>query len=198
MNAVKVDIENLSIHLLQSDREIGKTLLHPVNAVIDGGSLFAILGGSGSGKTSLLNVIAGRYDRKSFKIGGSIVLGEKYSGDIGYVTQQDFLLPFLTVKETITFAAKLKIGRQSDYDSPIIVSIDKIVSETILDLGLKECSDTRIGDDSQAFGARGISGGEKRRVSIACQIITNPRVLCADEPTSGKNCPIEYCCCCVW
>ena len=190
MSGISVELVNCAIDIRRNGDKVNKTLLHPISAVIDAGSLFAILGGSGSGKTSLLNLIANRYDKNSLNISGNVVFGDRYQGDIGYVTQQDYLLPFLTVRETVTFAAKFKTSghyaerRAGSTES--VVPIQDIVDEAILDLGLKECSDTCIGDDSQVFGTRGISGGEKRRVSIACQIITNPRILCADEPTSGE------------
>jgi ABC-type multidrug transport system ATPase subunit len=134
----------------------------------------------------LLNVIADRYDKNSFHIGGNICLNTFSSRDVGYVTQQDYLLPHLTVQETILFTARLRV-------SPTDVRIQRaggyegIARDVMMDLGLRECAHTRIGDDIQAFGSRGISGGEKRRVSIACQIITDPAILCADEPTSGLD-----------
>jgi ABC-type multidrug transport system ATPase subunit/ABC-type multidrug transport system permease subunit len=139
-----------------------------------------------------LNVIADRYDKNSFRIGGKINLNTFSSRDVGYVTQQDYLLPCLTVQETILFTARLRV-------SPTDVRIqraaaggdgdgyERIVRDVMMDLGLRECAHTQIGDDIQAFGTRGISGGEKRRVSIACQIITDPAILCADEPTSGLD-----------
>lgn len=207
--SVPVGLNQFSIQLF--DNKTGsdsktKTLLHPVTTVIEGGSLFAILGGSGSGKTTLLNVLADRYDKKSYQISGELLFDDVVgaSGNIGYVTQSDYLLPFLTVKETILFAAKMRLSKEecvqriektekgsrsksvSDH-AYVDYAYNKIVSSVILDLGLKECSNTRVGDNSQVYGHRGISGGEKRRVSIAVQIISDPQVLCADEPTSGLD-----------
>lgn len=130
-------------------------------------------------------MIADRYDKKAFQIGGKILINTLSSKDVGYVTQQDYLLPCLTVQETIFFTAKLRVSptdprvQRGGYEG--------IVRDVMMDLGLRECANTRIGDDIQAFGTRGISGGEKRRVSIACQIITDPAILCADEPTSGLD-----------
>jgi ABC-type multidrug transport system ATPase subunit len=130
-------------------------------------------------------VIADRYDKKSFRIGGELFLNSHSSRDVGYVTQQDYLLPCLTVRETILFTAKMRVAptdHRLTHDG-----YEGIVRDIMMDLGLRECAHTRIGDDIQAFGTRGISGGEKRRVSIACQIITDPAILCADEPTSGLD-----------
>ncbi len=130
-------------------------------------SLFAILGGSGSGKTTLLNVIAGRYDKSSFHVDGNIVFGQP-SCSIGYVTQSDYLLPNLTVRETLLFTTRLKINSTDS-------NIEKLVTDVLIDLGLKECIDSLVGDNNISGTRRGISGGEKRRVSVALQIITGPQ-----------------------
>lgn len=153
-------------------------IVHPITTSVPASSLFAILGGSGSGKTTLLNAVAGRYDKKSYNIEGSLLF-EKENCSVGYVSQADYLLPNLTVKETLLFTARLKIAnsqiskivRRSYSHDP---KHEDIAEEVILDLGLKECQNSRIGDDVEAGGKRGISGGEKRRVSVALQILTNP------------------------
>ena len=95
---------------------------------------------------------------------------------VGFVTQADYLLPYLTVTETITFAAKLKV-QQKEYNSGTADLLTALVNNLILELGLSECANTMIGDDaatSMLTAKRGISGGEKRRVSVALQIISNP------------------------
>jgi ABC-type nitrate/sulfonate/bicarbonate transport system ATPase subunit len=164
-------------------------IVHPFSTLIPGASLFGILGGSGSGKTTLLNILAGRFDKGSYKVHGST----SFSAPgclVGYVTQADFLLPHLTVRETLTFTAKLKISpenlaalllhsgqkglRKED------ISYDRLVETVIMDLGLKECADSRIGVDALVDGKRGLSGGEKRRVSVGLQILTDPEgsILC--------------------
>lgn len=131
-------------------------------------------------------MLANRYDASAYTVQGSITFSGQFNKDIGYVTQQDYLLPFLTVKETVLFAAQLRIA-QSD-DRLRHKTYDDIADDIILDLGLRECANSCIGDDmSSGVGVRGISGGEKRRVSIATQIVRDPRVLCADEPTSGLD-----------
>jgi len=176
---VPVVLENLSIKIKGNKTVSDKIIVHPFNAYIEGASLFAILGGSGSGKTTLLNVIANRVDKKSMIVDGNIKINRisSTSHKVGYVTQADFLLPFLTVRETLTFTAKLKMTKEQSLQR------DEIVDSVITDLGLKEVADSLIGDEWH----RGLSGGEKRRVSIAIQIISNPAVLCLDEPTSGSD-----------
>lgn len=154
-----------------------KDILHPLSTLIKGGSMFAILGGSGSGKTTLLNVIANRFDSNSFTIGGTIHFSGVEKCSTGYVTQQDFLLPFLTVYETLMFAARLKVNTQSLNNSGI-TSYESIVEHVIADLGLRECTNNFVGDSNISqisTGNRGLSGGERRRVSIAIQIISDPQ-----------------------
>ena len=155
-------------------------IIHEFSTVVPASSLFAILGGSGSGKTTLLNVLAGRYDRNSYKVHGTVRLSQP-DCNMGYVTQSDFLLPHLTVRETLTFTAKLKISPENltkllgsiEGEEPVI-SYERLVETVIMDLGLKECADSQIGVDALVDGKRGISGGEKRRVSVGLQILTDP------------------------
>ncbi len=151
-------------------------ILSSLTATIGGGSMFAILGGSGSGKTTLLNIIAGRFDPKMFNVEGTISFDTSTKTcHIGYLTQHDYLLPFLTVHETIMFAAKLKIPTIKYRSEEHKAILNKIVDDAIMDLGLKESAHTRVGESSGTGGERGISGGEQRRVSIAVQLISNPR-----------------------
>ena len=182
---VSLLLKDLSIKLKGNKKAIkDKTIVYPFNANIEGGSLFAILGGSGSGKTSLLNIIAGRFDKKNTVVEGNIscrIDGKisSNSNNVGYVTQCDFLLPYLTVRETLMFTAKLKMTEHQNNRKQ-----EETVSQVIMDLGLKEVADSLIGDNEWK---RGLSGGEKRRVSIAVQIISNPPILCLDEITSGLD-----------
>ena len=93
-----------------------------------------------------------------------------------YVLQQDILLPTLTPRETIEFAYDLTHGRRDKSHS-------SLVEQCILLLGLKDCANTRIGDENR----RGCSGGEKRRTSIGVQLMREPDVLFLDEPTTGLD-----------
>jgi len=158
---VSLYIKNLSIKLKgNSNNNIkDKIVVHPFNAFIEGGSLFCILGGSGSGKTTLLNIIAKRYDKKNVIVDGKISYkinsnnNNYYSNNnIGYVTQNDYLLPYLTVRETLIFIAKLKMSK----DQNIISKRNEIVNQVIMDLGLKEVADSLIGENEWK---RGLSGG---------------------------------------
>ncbi|PGH21586.1 hypothetical protein AJ80_03146 [Polytolypa hystricis UAMH7299] len=158
-----------------------KTVLNGVSASMPSGSLTAIIGGSGSGKTSLLNVMAGRMNASRVKISGSATFNgvEDISAiRSAYVMQQDVLIPTLTVRETLQYSADLRLPPPATREERQIV-VDKV----ILELGLKECADTRIGSTAH----KGCSGGEKRRTSIGVQMLANPSVLFCDEPTTGLD-----------
>ena len=127
----------------------------------------------------MLNVLSQRMRGNSVAVTGTIAFNDstKLRGiQYAYVMQQDILVPTLTVTETLSYAADLRLGSNIDK-----IERKKIVQEVILELGLKECANTRIGDNEH----KGCSGGEKRRVSIAVQLLANPSVLFLDEPTTG-------------
>ncbi|KAG0210414.1 hypothetical protein BGX28_009323 [Mortierella sp. GBA30] len=148
------------------------------------------MGGSGSGKTTLLNAIAGRLDKRQTSITGDIKInGEdprnyRNTNHIGYLQQEDYLLPYITVRETLQFAADLRFSlTQAERTA--------IVDDLLLELGLKSCADVIVGDayanESGTGGTQGISGGERRRVSAAIQLLTRPSLLICDEVTSGLD-----------
>ncbi|GKT64117.1 ABC transporter [Colletotrichum tofieldiae] len=158
-----------------------KTLLHHVNASLRPGTLTAIIGGSGSGKTTLLNTMSERMISARLAQGGSITFNGNegiHNARHAYVMQQDILLPTLTVRETLRYSADLRLPPPTTAEERM-----RIVEEVILELGLKECADTRMGNSQH----RGCSGGEKRRVSIGVQLLANPSVLFLDEPTTGLD-----------
>lgn len=95
-----------------------------------------------------------------------------------YVTQEDLLLGTLTVKETLIYSAKLRLPGSLNPDQ-----VNEIIEGTILEMGLQDCAHNLIGN----WHSRGISGGEKKRLSIALEILTRPTLLFLDEPTSGLD-----------
>jgi ABC-type multidrug transport system ATPase subunit len=95
-----------------------------------------------------------------------------------YVTQDENLIGTLTVRETISYSARLRLPDKMPWSEK-----RALVESTIIEMGLQDCSDTVIGN----WHLRGISGGEKRRVSIALEILMRPRLLFLDEPTSGLD-----------
>lgn len=95
-----------------------------------------------------------------------------------YVTQQDDLMGTLSVQETIYYSANLRLP-----DKMPRAEKRAVVESTIVEMGLQDCANTPIGN----WHLRGLSGGERRRVSIALEILTRPRMLFLDEPTSGLD-----------
>ncbi|CAN0352553.1 unnamed protein product [Pylaiella littoralis] len=158
-----------------------KTLIHPSTFTIKPKEMVAIMGASGAGKSTLLDVLAQRVPFSqvdgSYTLDGSAINAKEFKRMSGYVMQDDALYPLLTVRETLRFAAELRI--------PDLPKADKyeIVEQTIRQLKLTNCADTKIGNDIH----RGISGGEKRRVSIGVDTVQQPTIIFLDEPTSGLD-----------
>ncbi|KAJ6020681.1 hypothetical protein N7540_006185 [Penicillium herquei] len=158
-----------------------KRILDEVSAEMPSGSLTAILGSSGSGKTSLLNLMAGRMSLSKAKVSGSATFNGNANIESvrsAYVMQEDVLIPTLTVRETLRYSADLRLPPPTTQEER-----HAIVEQVILELGLKECADTRIGTNTH----KGCSGGEKRRTSIGVQLLANPSMLFCDEPTTGLD-----------
>ncbi|XP_071700232.1 ABC transporter G family member 12 [Rutidosis leptorrhynchoides] len=158
-----------------------KRILNGLTGFAQPSRIMAIMGPSGSGKSTLLDSLAGRLAGNVIMTGNVLLNGKKKRLDYGavaYVTQEDILMGTLTVKETITYSAKLRLpGSLSKYE------VNEIVDGTIIEMGLQDCADKLIGN----WHLRGISGGEKKRLSIALEILTKPTLLFLDEPTSGLD-----------
>ncbi|XVE65415.1 hypothetical protein DITRI_Ditri07aG0178400 [Diplodiscus trichospermus] len=157
-----------------------KTILNGITGVVCPGEILAMLGPSGSGKTTLLTALGGRL---TGKLSGKITYnGQHFSGTIrrrtGFVTQDDVLYPHLTVTETLFFTALLRLPNSLSHDEKA-QHVERVISE----LGLTRCRNSMIG--GPLF--RGISGGEKKRVSIGQEMLINPSLLLLDEPTSGLD-----------
>ncbi|KAJ6991090.1 ABC transporter G family member 5 [Populus alba] len=140
--------------------------------------ILAIVGPSGAGKSSLLEVLAGKLTPQSgsFFVNQNPINKAQFKKFSGYVTQKDTLFPLLTVEETLMFSAKLRLRLPQD-------QLSSKVKFLMHELGLDHVAMTRVGDDR----VRGISGGERRRVSIGVDVIHDPEVLLLDEPTSGLD-----------
>ncbi|XWS55738.1 hypothetical protein CRYUN_Cryun09bG0026300 [Craigia yunnanensis] len=159
-----------------------KSLLKDISGEAREGEIMAILGASGSGKSTLIDALANRIAKHSLK--GSITLnGEVLDSGLlkvisAYVMQDDLLFPMLTVEETLMFSAEFRLPRS------LSKSKKKARVQALIDqLGLRRAAKTVIGDE----GHRGVSGGERRRVSIGIDIIHDPILLFLDEPTSGLD-----------
>nr|CAD7586375.1 unnamed protein product [Timema genevievae] len=162
-------------HLRERERG-NKTILRNVSGYFRSGQLTAILGPSGAGKSTLLNILAGY---KCLEVTGNISInGEprdlrQFRRMSRYIMQEDLVQPFLTVQECILIAAHLKLGNALDMADKI-QAIEEILSMLRL------------------VGARNtqtclLSGGEKKRLSIALEMVNNPPIIFLDEPTTGLD-----------
>jgi energy-coupling factor transporter ATP-binding protein EcfA2 len=186
--SIRLDAYGLDIEKSSVKARTTKSILKPLTAEFQPGMLNVIIGPSGSGKTSLLNSMAGRarddMTTRYKKYGTMTFNGLAPSEDVihaicSFVTQDDdALLASLTVRETLQYAAGLRLPKWMSRDQKT-----QRAEEILLKMGLKDCADNLIGNDL----IKGISGGEKRRVTIAVQILTEPRVLLLDEPLSGLD-----------
>ncbi|KAK7037550.1 hypothetical protein VNI00_011042 [Paramarasmius palmivorus] len=161
-----------------------KVILDAVSGRVLPGQMMAILGPSGAGKTTLVEILAGK--AKSGVVSGSVSFPSSHTTRprIGFVPQQDVLPPMLTVYEAMLFAARLRLP-EGVPDLEKQTRVDQLMEK----LGIAHLRNTRIGYGADASGSRsrGISGGEMRRVSIGLELIASPDVLILDEPTSGLD-----------
>ncbi|GKV42495.1 hypothetical protein SLEP1_g49891 [Rubroshorea leprosula] len=164
-----------------------KVILNGVIGMVRPGEIMAMLGPSGSGKTTLLTALGGRLGSSlngSYgRLTGSITYnGKRFSNPMkrntGFVTQDDVLYPHLTVEETLAFTALLRLPNTLKKEEKVLHA-----KAVITKLGLTKCKNSIIGGPF----LRGISGGERKRVSIGQEMLINPSLLFLDEPTSGLD-----------
>lgn len=164
------------------EKGVKKEILSPTSGHFEPGSLVALMGPSGCGKTTLLDILAGR---KTSPYEGSVNLNgrprDKLWGRItSYVPQQDIMPACWTVKEAVLFSHRLKNVLPSKVNES---NRGELVDMFLKDLGLYEVRDTYIGNEK----VRGISGGQRRRVTLLRGQVSRPQVMFADEPTSGLS-----------
>ncbi|XP_050205738.1 ABC transporter G family member STR2-like [Mercurialis annua] len=156
-------------------------LLHEITGYAPKGCITAVMGPSGAGKSTMLDGLAGRIASGSLKgrvsFDGTEISPSLIKRTSAYIMQDDRLFPMLTVYETLMFAADFRLGPISRDDKK--QRVEKLIDQ----LGLSSSRNTYIGDE----GMRGVSGGERRRVSIGVDIIHGPSLLFLDEPTSGLD-----------
>ena len=161
----------------------GNIGLHPMSFQEESGGLIGIMGASGAGKSTLLNVLNGNYPPTTgaVRINGFDINDpenkEKIEGVIGYVSQDDLLIEELTVFQNLFFNAKLCFGNLSEKQ------LIRMVIKVLNSLGLYETKDLKVGSPMD----KTISGGQRKRVNIALELIREPAVLFVDEPTSGLS-----------
>lgn len=164
-----------------------KAILQDVWGEVPAKQTTAIMGPSGAGKTSLLNILSGRTKSNGkVLIEGDIRLnGTKvkptsieYRKKIAFVAQDDSLQPTSTPREAIKFSAKLRLSRDfTDFE------LDRLTNRIIDALGLNSCADTYVGGEL----LKGISGGERKRTSVGVELVVKPTEIFLDEPTSGLD-----------
>ncbi|KAH8741857.1 hypothetical protein FG386_002097 [Cryptosporidium ryanae] len=159
-------------------------ILNGVNFMAEPKSITAILGPSGCGKTSLLNILSGRLSTRGNKlVGGSIFInGKKVTPKelktrCCYIMQNEISIPYLTVEETLLYSAEMRL--------PYLTSKERREKVRILlkDLGLVHCMHKIVGNDK----VRSISGGERKRVMLGVELVSDPNIIFIDEPTSGLD-----------
>ncbi|XP_077999180.1 broad substrate specificity ATP-binding cassette transporter ABCG2-like [Glandiceps talaboti] len=157
-----------------------KNILEDVSGIFAPG-INAILGPTGSGKTSLLDILAGRKDPKGLN-GQVLINGQRQPRNFkcmsGYVVQDDVVMGTLTIRENLAFSAALRLPRTIKKGER-----DERVKEVISELGLSDVADSKVG----TVFIRGISGGERKRTNIGMELIIQPGVLFLDEPTTGLD-----------
>nr|XP_005576055.1 PREDICTED: ATP-binding cassette sub-family G member 5 isoform X2 [Macaca fascicularis] len=160
-----------------------RQILKDVSLYVESGQIMCILGSSGSGKTTLLDAMSGRLRRTGTFLGEVYVNGrtlrrEQFQDCFSYVLQSDTLLSSLTVRETLRYTALLAIRRGNPG------FFQQKVEAIMAELSLSHVADRLIGN----YNLGGISTGERRRVSIAAQLLQDPKVMLFDEPTTGLDC----------
>ena len=153
--------------------------MHDLSFTLRNGELLAIMGGSGTGKTTLLSLLNGTLipQHGTITINGHSITEPAAKALIGYVPQDDLLIEELTVYQNLWYTAKLCFEGMSEAD------LDRRVMKTLKDLGLDAAKDLKVGSPIHKF----ISGGQRKRLNIALELIREPAVLFLDEPTSGLS-----------
>ncbi|KAB2045605.1 hypothetical protein ES319_D01G173800v1 [Gossypium barbadense] len=180
---VTITWRNITCSLSDKHSKSVRFLLKDVSGEAKPGRLLAVMGPSGSGKTTLLNVLASQIlASPRLALSGLLEFNGKRSSTkaykFAYVRQEDLFFSQLTVRETLSLAAELQLPEISSIEER-----DEYVNNLLFKLGLVSCADSIIGDAK----VRGISGGEKKRLSLGCELIASPSVIFADEPTTGLD-----------
>lgn len=177
--------ENAKIVFKATDIEYrfrtGNIGMNPFTMCEENGRLIGIMGGSGAGKSTLLNILNGnsKPEKGAVTINGIDIYTEKnkIEGVIGYVSQDDLLIEELTVFQNLYYNAKLIFGKKNNQE------ITSLVMDLLGSLGLKESSHLKVGSPLDKY----ISGGQRKRLNIALELIREPSLLFVDEPTSGLS-----------
>jgi ABC-type multidrug transport system ATPase subunit len=153
----------------------GRTLVDGVSLSVEAGEMVALIGGSGAGKTSLLETLIGLHapSSGSVTVDGVDVARDRREVDVGLVPQDDIIHVDLPLRATLRYAARLRLPRTVSN-----TELDQVVDRVLSDLELADRADVVV---------RNLSGGQRKRASIAVELLTRPAVLALDEPTSGLD-----------
>lgn len=181
LESVGLEWEDLSCTLSKGGRT--RMLLDGVSGAARQGAITAIMGPSGSGKTLMLNSLCGQVRATpGLTLEGRLRVNGREAKpsdlQLAYVKQEDSFYSEMTVRETLRFHAKLRMPRNTT-----AAEVEEKVSRLLALLGLSKSADTPVG----SVASRGISGGERKRLSIACELISDPPLVFLDEPLSGLD-----------
>ena len=173
---VRIDVDGLTRRVRVGNRDEA-TLLDAVSFSVSAGELVAIVGPSGAGKTTLLETIAGVTPPTS----GSVRFDgvdlhanlRTFRGVLGFVPQDDIIHADLPLERTLRYAARLRLP-----SSTTMAAVDHAVRDALDAVGLSDSAEVRVG---------ALSGGQRKRASIAVELITDPHIFFLDEPTSGLD-----------
>ncbi len=181
MSDTEVSKLSFEVNSIEYRFKTGDIGIRNISFAVNHGKLVGIMGASGSGKTTLVNVLSGI----NAPTQGSVLINgldlhkqhELLEGVIGYIPQDDLLIEELTVFQNLYYNAKLCFKDHTD------VELTKLVHKTLKDLGLFEKKDLKVGNPLN----KTISGGQRKRLNIALELIREPSILYVDEPTSGLS-----------
>ena len=183
---IRIDVKDISLSINTKDERgthVNKTILSNIGFTIYPGEIVGLMGLSGAGKTTLIKILSG-YSKPTK---GTVFINGKdlyknfnsIKNFIGYVPQDDIIHPELSVYESLYYSSKLRLS--SDFSNK---EIDIRIDEVLRDLGIYEIKNVLIGSPETT---RGISGGQRKRVNIAMELLADPELIFLDEPTSGLS-----------
>ncbi|KAL3270062.1 hypothetical protein HHI36_009120 [Cryptolaemus montrouzieri] len=176
--------QNKILSFFKRGKGATKHILKNVNGIAYPGELLVLMGSSGAGKTTLMNCMTFR-NLRSLEISGLVCINDQpvtqtqLAAQSAYVQQDDLFIGCLTVREHLIFQALVRMGAHLTYEERL-----QRVEEVMGELSLKKCETVLIGEPGVI---KGISGGERKRLALASELLTNPSLLFCDEPTSGLD-----------